>query len=316
MDLRFRVIVVINLDVETAFEMGDYRAFRIKSVKVGDLKTLEVIELSLADYPDVLKEFEITKDSIIIIKDYSYILFNFDGDDKSSAIGKDVSNYISIEINGKPIKKTAYHIGSLENSDGLIVASFAYKSKSSTITIQSWARHKDAGTFKITNAFSDDAKIKIDDNNYYKNYYKNYYSIEDYFGYSSSTYKLFDRLLVDLEKFNGTFICPTDCSKIVLFGSWGMQLDNLILNSKIKDITIHGNIKIKNIIVSSGVDLNIVKRLVWLLVLNKISTYGFLDETGFSIRNKIRTCSSIKSLRRLKVGQLTIDELMDIREIK
>lgn len=312
MDFRFKVIVAINLDIDTYFEMGDYRAFRIKSVKIGDLKTLEVIELSLADYPDVLKEFEITKDSIIIIKDYRYILFNFDGDDKSSAIGKDVSNYISIEINGKPIKKTAYHIGSLENSDGLIVASFTYKSKSSIITIQSWARHKDAGTFKITNAFSDDAKIKIDDNNYYKNYY----SIEDYFGYSSSTYKLFDRLLVDLEKFNGTFICPTDCSKIVLFGSWGMQLDNLILNSKIKDITIHGNIKIKNIIVSSGVDLNIVKRLVWLRVLNKISTYGFLDETGFSIRNKIRTCSSIKSLRRLKVGQLTIGELMDIREIK
>ena len=312
MDLRFRVIVAINLDVETAFEMGDYRAFRIKSVKIGDLKTLEVIELSLADYPDVLKEFEITKDSIIIIKDYSYILFNFDGDDKSSAIGKDVSNYISIEINGKPIKKTAYHIGSLENSDGLLVVSFTYKSKSSIITIQSWARHKDAGTFKITNAYSDDAKIKIDDNNYYKNYY----SVDDYFGYSGSTYELFDRLLVDLEKFNGTFICPTDCSKIVLFGSWGMELDNLILNSKIKDISVHGNIKIKNLIVSSGVDLNIIKRLVWLRVLNKISTYGFLDETGFSIRNRIRTCSSIKSLRRLKVGQLTIGELMNIREIK
>ena len=69
-------------------------------------------------------------------------------------------------------------------------------------------------------------------------------------------------------------------------------------------------------IVSSGVDLNLVKRLVWLLVLNKINTYGFLDETGFSTRNRIRTCSSIKSLRRLKVGKLTIGKLMDIREIK
>ena len=45
MDLRFRVIVAINLDIDTYFEMGDYRAFRIKSVKVGDLKTLEVIDL-------------------------------------------------------------------------------------------------------------------------------------------------------------------------------------------------------------------------------------------------------------------------------
>lgn len=312
MDLRFRVIVAINLDVETAFEMGDYRAFRIKSVKIGDLKTLEVAELSLCDYPDVLKEFEITKDSIIIIKDYSYILFNFDGDDKSSAIGKDVSNYISIEINGKPIKKTAYNIGSLENSDGLIVASFTYKSKSSIITIQSWAKCTDASTFKITNAYSDDVKITVD----VIKQYNNYYSVDDYFGYSASTYKLFDRLLVDLEKFNGTFICPTDCSKLELFGSWGMELDNFILNNRVKDLTIHGNIKIKNLIVSSGVDLNLVKRLVWLLVLNKISTYGFLDETGFSIRNRIRTCSSIKSLRRLKVGQLTIDELMDIREIR
>lgn len=312
MDFRFKVIVAINLDIDTYFEMGDYRAFRIKSVKIGDLKTLEVTELSLLDYPDVLKEFEITKDSIIIVKDYSYILFNFDGDDKSSAIGKDVSNYISIEINGKPIKKTAYHIGSLENLDDLLVVSFTYKSKSSTITIQSWSRVTDAGTFKIINAFSDDANIKIDA----IKQHSNYYSIEDYFGYSGSTYEFFDRLLVDLEKFNGTFICPTDCSKIVLFGSWGMQLDNLILNSKIKDITIHGNIKIKNLIVSSGVDFNIIKRLVWLRVLNKISTYGFLDETGFSIRNKIRTCSSIESLRRLKVGQLTIDELIDIREVK
>ena len=292
--------------------MGDYRAFRIKSVKIGDLKTLEVTELSLLDYPDVLKEFEITKDSIIIVKDYSYILFNFDGDDKSSAIGKDVSNYISIEINGKPIKKTAYHIGSLENSDGLIVAIFTYKSKSSTITIQSWSRVTDAGTFKITNAYSDDAKITVD----VIKQYNNYYSVEDYFGYSGSTYEFFDRLLVDLEKFNGTFICPTDYSKIVLFGSWGMELDNLILNDSVKDLTVHGNIKIKNLIVSSVVDLNLVKRLVWLRVLNKISTYGFIYETGFSIRNKIRTCSSIESLRKLKVGQLTIGELMDIREIK
>ena len=94
-----------------------------------------------------------------------------------------------------------------------------------------------------------------------------------------------------------------------------MELDNFILNNRVKDLTIHGNIKIKNLIVSSGVDLNLVKRLVWLRVLNKISTYGFLDETGFSI-DRIRTCSSIKSLRRLKVGKLTIDELMDIREIK
>lgn len=312
MDFRFKVIVAINLDIDTYFEMGDYRAFRIKSVKIGDLKTLEVIELSLADYPDVLKEFEITKDSIIIIKDYRYILFNFDGDDKSSAIGKDVSNYISIEINGKPIKKTAYYIGSLENSDGLIVASFTYKSKSSIITIQSWAKCTDASTFKITNAYSDDVKITVDD----IKQHSNYYSIDEYFGYSGSTYELFDRLLVDLEKFNGTFICPTDCSKLELFGSWGMELDNFILNDRVKDITIHGNIKIKNLIVSSGVDLNIIKRLVWLRVLNKISTYGFLDETGFSIRNRIRTCSSIKSLRRLKVGKLAIDELMDIREIK
>lgn len=312
MDFRFKVIVAINLDIDTYFEMGDYRAFRIKSVKIGDLKTLEVTELSLLDYPDVLKEFEITKDSIIIIKDYSYILFNFDGDDKSSAIGKDVSNYISIEINGKPIKKTAYHIGSLENSDGLLVVSFTYKSKSSTITIQSWSKVTDAGTFKITNAYSDDAKITIDD----IKHYNNYYSVEDYFGYSGSTYEFFDRLLVDLEKFNSTFICPTDCSKIALFGSWGMELDNLILNNGVKDIIIHGNIKIKNLIVSSGVDFNLVKRLVWLRVLNKISTYGFIDETGFSIRNKIRTCSCIESLRKLKVGQLTIGELMDIREIK
>lgn len=309
MDLRFRVIVAINLDIDTYFEMGDYRAFRIKSVKIGDLKTLEVIELSLADYPDVLKEFEITKDSIIIIKDYRYILFNFDGDDKSSAIGKDVSNYISIEVNGKPIKKTVYYIGSLENSDGLLVANFAYKSKSSTITIQSWARRKDASTFIITNAYSDDAKITIDN----IKQHSNYYSIEEYFGYSGSTYEFFDRLLVDLEKFDATFICPTNYSKLELFGSWGMELDNFILNDRVKNLTIHGNIKIKNIIVSSGVDLNIVKRLVWLRVLNKISTYGFLDETGFSIRNKIRTCSGIKSLRRLKVGQLTIGELMDIR---
>ena len=95
-----------------------------------------------------------------------------------------------------------------------------------------------------------------------------------------------------------------------------MELDNFILNDRVKDITIHGNIKIKNLIVSSGVDLNIIKRLVWLRVLNRINTYGFLDETGFSIRNRICTCSSIKSLRRLKVGQLTIGELMDIREIK
>lgn len=312
MDLRFRVIVAINLDIDTYFEMGDYRAFRIKSVKIGDLKTLEVIELSLADYPDVLKEFEITKDSIIIIKDYSYILFNFDGDDKSSAIGKDVSNYISIEINGKHIKKTAYHIGSLENSDGLIVASFTYKSKSSIITIQSWAKCTDASTFKITNAYSDDVKITVD----VIKQYNNYYSVEDYFGYSGSTYELFDRLLVDLEKFDATFICPTDYSKLELFGSWGMELDNFILNDRVKDITIHGNIKIKNLIVSSGVDLNIIKRLVWLRILNKISTYGFLAETGFSIRNRIRTCSSIKSLRRIRVGQLTIGELMDIREIK
>lgn len=312
MDFRFKVIVAINLDINTYFEMGDYRAFRIKSVKIGDLKTLEVTELSLADYPDVLKEFEITKDSIIIVKDYSYILFNFDGDDKSSAIGKDVSNYISIEINGKPIKKTAYHIGSLENSDGLLVVSFTYKSKSSTITIQSWDKRTDASTFKITNAYSDEANIKID----VIKQHNNYYSIEDYFGYSGSTYEFFDRLLVDLEKFNGTFICPTDCSKLELFGSWGMELDNFILNNKIKDIIIHGNIKIKNLIVSSGVDLNLVKRLVWLRVLNKISTYGFIDETGFSISNKIRTCSSIESLRKIKVGQLTIGELMDIREIK
>ena len=312
MDLRFKVIVAINLDIDTYFEMGDYRAFGIKSVKIGDLKTLEVAEYSICDYPDVLKEFEITKDSIIIVKDYSYILFNFDDTDKSSAIGKDVSNYISIEINGKPIKKTAYHIGSLENSDGLLVVSFTYKSKSSTITIQSWSKRTDAGIFKITNAYSDDAKITID----VIKWHNNYYSVEDYFGYSGSTYELFDRLLVDLEKFNGTFICPTDCSKLELFGSWSMELDNLILNNKIKDIIIHGNIKIKNLIVSSGVDLNLVKRLVWLRVLNKISTYGFIDETGFSIKNKIRTCSSIESLRKLKVGQLTMSELMDIREIK
>lgn len=312
MDFRFKVIVAINLDIETAFDMGDYRAFRVKSVKIGDLKTLEIAEYSLCDCPDVLREFEITENSIVIVKDFNYILFNFDGNDKGSAFGKDVSNYISIEVNGKPIKKTVYYIGSLENSDGLLVANFAYKSKSSTITIQSWARHKDASTFIITNAYSDDAKITIDN----IKQHSNYYSIEEYFGYSGSTYEFFDRLLVDLEKFDATFICPTNYSKLELFGSWGMELDNFILNDRVKNLTIHGNIKIKNIIVSSGVDLNIVKRLVWLRVLNKISTYGFLVETGFSIKNKIRTCSSIKSLRSLKVGQLTIDELVDIREIK
>lgn len=310
MDLRFRVIVAINLDVETAFEMGDYRAFRIKSVKVGDLKTLEVAEYSLCDYPDVLKEFEITENSIIIVKDFNYILFNFGCTDKSSAIGKDVSNYISIEINGKPIKKTAYHIGSLENSDGLIVASFTYKSKSSIITIQSWAKCTDGSTFKITNAYSDDVKITVD----VIKQYNNYYSVDDYFGYSGSTYELFDRLLVDLEEFNGTFISPSDCSRLILHGSLLDCLDNIVLNSSIKDVSICVGIKIRNITVTNGVNFNVLKKLLWLYVFTN-GTVG-REKDSKSVKHKIYTCNSIESLKKVKLGSSTLGNLVNIIELK
>ena len=44
MDFRFKVLVAVNLDLDTAFKIGEYSAFKVKSIKVGDLKTLDVAE--------------------------------------------------------------------------------------------------------------------------------------------------------------------------------------------------------------------------------------------------------------------------------
>lgn len=94
MDFRFKVLVAVNLDLDTAFKIGEYSTFKVKSIKVGDLKTLDVAEYSLCEYPDLLSKFDISYGSVVLIKDGRYILFDLRNSEIIDTFyGKSVSDF-------------------------------------------------------------------------------------------------------------------------------------------------------------------------------------------------------------------------------
>lgn len=312
MDFRFKVIVAINLDIDTYFEMGDYRAFRIKSVKIGDLKTLEVIELSLCEYPDLLSKFDISYGSVVLIKDGRYILFDLRNSEIIDTFyGKSVSDFCSVEINGKPVKKTAYCVGNLVDSNIGIVR-FVYKSRTSRIEIKNRSSYTLIKNFKLIRLNSTGGvKVELLDSAIDFN---SSYEIGDYMGFYSNAYKLFDRLIVNISECNGTFISPSDCSRLILHGSLLDCLDNIVLNSSIKDVSICVGIKIRNITVTNGVNFNVLKKLLWLYVFTN-GTVG-REKDSKSVKHKIYTCNSIESLKKVKLGSSTLGNLVNIIELK
>lgn len=296
MDLSYKVIVAINLDLDTAFKIGEYRAFKIKSIKVGDLKTLDIAEYSLCEYPDLLIKFDISCSSVVIIKDGKYILFALRNSEILDVLyGKSVSDFCSIEINGKPVKKTAYCIGNLVNSNLTGIVRFVYKSRTSRIEIQNRSIYNLVKTFKLTGLNSaDKVKVEFLDSSVD---FSSSYRIDEYMGFYSNIYKLFDRLIVNISECNGTFISPSDCSRLILHGSILDCLDNIVLNSSIKDVSICVGIKIRNITVTNGVNFNVLKKLLWLYVFTN-GTVG-REKDSKSVKHKIYTCNSIESLKKL-----------------
>ena len=287
MDFRFKVLVAVNLDLDTAFKIGEYSAFKVKSIKVGDLKTLDVAEYSLCEYPDLLSKFDISYGSVVLIKDGRYILFDLRNSETIDTFyGKSVSDFCSVEINGKPVKKTAYCVGNLVDS---IIKNFKLIRLNST------------GGVKVELL---DSAIDFDSS----------YEIGDYMGFYSNAYKLFDRLIVNISECNGTFISPSDCSRLILHGSLLDCLDNIVLNSSIKDVSICVGIKIRNITVTNGVNFNVLKKLLWLYVFTN-GTVG-REKDSKSVKHKIYTCNSIESLKKVKLGSSTLGNLVNIIELK
>ena len=133
-------------------------------------------------------------------------------------------------------------------------------------------------------------------------------------GFYSNAYKLFDRLIVNISECNGTFISPSDCSRLILHGSLLDCLDNIVLNSSIKDVSICVGIKIRNITVTNGVNFNVLKKLLWLYVFTN-GTVG-CEKDSKSVKHKIYTCNSIESLKKVKLGSSTLGNLVNIIELK
>lgn len=140
MDFRFKVLVAINLDSSTVSNIRNYNLYRVKSVKIADVKTFTVDEFSIEEC-EMIPNLRLGLERItqILEKDGEfYIRKRLEyGDSYATVVS--LNSRFSIEIDGKPVKNRTVKFCRLMfmGGDGYIydLLHFKYSSKKDTVSI-------------------------------------------------------------------------------------------------------------------------------------------------------------------------------------
>lgn len=267
MDFRFKVLVAINLDSSTISNLRNYNLYRVKSVKLADIKTFTVDEFSIEECEMIPNlRLGIERRTQILEKDGEfYIRKRLEYGDSYATVAS-LNSRFSIEIDGKPTKNRTVRFCRLMfiGGDGDVydLLHFKYSSRKDAVSVATDVekRHIKYDVLNLKRGYGNELEVVSKETNegVMSHIHMNEYSkspITDICGVT----------LISAVNIPSNFVIPSDLREVVLYNmdSDVKVIDNLVIHPKLKKVVVTPKrIILANIVLTKDYNLDLVKTLV------------------------------------------------------
>lgn len=327
-------IIGINLDTSSIKDFGDYKLYRVKSVKLVDIKTFTVCDVGLDDYEKLeYREFELDRHTLILEKNGIFYEIKRNQCNDSYVTISSLNGIYYIEIDGKIVKNRALSIASVVGWTGVQrLVDFKYDSKNCSIKVAtSSGSHKVSCTvLKLkNNSFNYLDAVERLGNYYYTNrisideyfrdtverlehyYYINKISIDDYFG-GVAQLTVGNISIVDITQIKDTIILPSNSEEIIVYGVEVQErnIENLVLNKGIKKLLWKvGSVSLSNVVLCNGYSLDALKSFVYSYVKSNRLCSSLFRGCSYGVRD----IHNYREFKKVLESKETLNELLDLR---
>ena len=306
MDFRFKVLVAINLDSSTISNIRNYNLYRVKSVKLADVKTFTVDEFSIEEC-EMIPNLRLGLERItqILEKDGEfYIRKRLEYGDSYATVAS-LNSRFSIEIDGEPVKNRTVKFCRLMfmGGDGYIydLLHFKYSSKKDTVSITTDVEniHIKYNVLSLKRGYGNELEVVSKNTNegLMSHVYMNEYS-------KSQVTDICGVTLLSSVNIPSNFIIPSDLREVVLYNGESdvKHIDNLVIHSKLKKVVVLPNmILLGNIVLTKNYNLDAVKTLV-----NRYFM-GYIKGTSYAtFKKNVNNAKSLEELVYVRAGSLPI----------
>lgn len=316
MDFRFKVLVAINLDSSTVSNIRNYNLYRVKSVKLADVKTFTVDEFSIEEC-EMIPNLRLGLERItqILEKDGEfYIRKRLEYGDSYATVAS-LNSRFSIEIDGEPVKNRTVKFCRLMfiGGDGYIydLLHFKYSSKKDTVSITTDVEniHIKYDVLSLKRGYGNELEVVSKNTNegLMSHVYMNEYS-------KSPVKNICGVTLLSSVNIPSNFIIPSDLREVVLYNgdSDVKHIDNLVLHPKLKKVIVTPNmILLGNIFLTKDYNLDAIKTLVlsYFLGYTKGITYA-------TFKKNVNNAKSLEELVYVRAGNLPIGATLKFSILK
>ena len=316
MDFRFKVLVAINLDSSTISNIRNYNLYRVKSVKLADVKTFTVDEFSIEEC-EMIPNLRLGLERItqILEKDGEfYIRKRLEYGDSYATVAS-LNSRFSIEIDGEPVKNRTVKFCRLMfmGGDGYIydLLHFKYSSKKDTVSITTDVEniHIKYNVLSLKRGYGNELEVVSKNTNegLMSHVYMNEYS-------KSPITEICGVTLLSSVNIPSNFIIPSDLREVVLYNgdSDVKHIDNLVIHPKLKKVIVTPNmILLGNIFLTKNYNLDAVKTLV-----NRYFM-GYIKGTLYAtFKKNVNNAKSLEELVYVKAGSLPIGATLKFSILK
>lgn len=318
---KYSLLIGIELDVDLAYKFYGNAMYPIKYLKVINIKTSIIDDLSLEEYEQVCgtsKLPEITSDYRVVCSGSDFYLFRDTTEDKDTHYGQVINNMYAVYMNDEIKNPDTFLVARVcckTSGNSIDILNINYNSINSDIIIERTV----STALKPHKAVTITGKLHIKPgvisvSNYGTVINKQYYI--DVFGGNSGIYRLCDVDLIDLANLGDSFAIPSDSSRVALYNSNKnyCKLDNLIISRNVKEI-VWGSFfcDLDNIILVKGFSLDALKSLI-------ISYFSIQSLKRYLIglsefRKCVENCKDVASIRKAKISGVSLDRLLKITEL-
>ena len=292
-DKRYCVPVVINLDGISLGYCGGYTTYRIKSIKIANIKTLEIYELSIEDFEKSNLSYKLTRKTQIMCKNVYFYLRMDSGYGTSYARVNEINNIYSIEIDNATILNKRITLAVITSNIALLKIKYVSSSRkiviehsniSNTVDIEYKAIElkrqfsKDLEVFDSTLTLMQLPVIKLN----------------EYSESTSSRINIHGIDLMDLKVVSDNLIIPNDCNELVIYSTGEPKiLKTVIISPKVSKVTWKAkHSSFESIILAKKVKVTALKTFLVSFIKNTVYTYG-VDSNFESVLNRCKTVNDI-----------------------
>lgn len=310
-DKRYCVPVVINLDGSSLGNCRGYTTYRIKSIKIANIKTLEIYELSIEDFEKSNLSYKLARKTQIMCKNGHFYLRMDSGYSTDYARVNEINNIYAIEIDNTTILNKRITLAAIYSNIVLLKIKYVSSSRkmiiehcniSNTIDIEYKAIElkrqlsKDLEVLTSVLTLMPLPVIKLN----------------EYSESTSSRINVHGIDLMDLKAISENLIIHNDCNELVIYSTGEAKLlKTVIISPNVSKITWKAkHSSFESIILTKKVKVTALKTFLISFIKNTVYTHG----VAFNFESVLNKCKTVNDILNSSIdGDRSIEKRFNIK---